>query len=422
MDNSTTTTDNNIDNTIGMMTSTDMTTLFQFFDQHQHGTTKPEQCQLQLKQFAIAIKKANDKLQIDKQQFEFQQQQFGIEKQQFVFEKQQFTAEKMKIQEGIESERKQMENDKQQFIQQYINNSTLTDTVSSVLINNESILSQPPSSLSPLSHSTSSQSTILSPEQLLQYTQEFEQSKIETLQQFDGFVQRIEYDTLRCNADLKQRIHEMNQCIHDMNQREVKINKLQRRLIKFSQELIQRENDIDNRLEEREKGLLQRENDVEAQEELIIFAQETKQVQKKQLDIDFTRNKTNTPTQSHLAIKFDLLPLNKVFNFGGAGWGSFTIFRLLYNNLFENFFKIDHDAGKTPTKTSHHKIFISSKDVLNGDWFQVCSDGAEIDINTIQVGQFVDFNTRHPAKHAIDQSDYNYGNNSYNYTLRIKWE
>ena len=250
---------------------------------------------------------------------------------------------------------------------------------------------------------------------LLQYTLELEQSKRETLQQFDGLAQRIECDTIRSN--------------YDMNQREVKLNKLQRRLIKFTQELIQHE------------------NNVKAQEELIIYAKQAKQKQEeeeeakkqaedaaskalalkaerqKQLDIDFTKNKSNTSAQqSSLHIKFDLLPLQKVCSCGHTGWGGVPIFGCLYTSLFARFFRADHNVGRTPTKTSHHKVFVASKDVLNGDWVQICGDGAEIDSNTLPIFQLFDYNTRHVDQYADDQSDRNYGNQPYNYTLQIKWE
>ena len=92
----------------------------------------------------------------------------------------------------------------------------------------------------------------------------------------------------------------------------------------------------------------------------------------------------------------------------------------MINSTFPYSLKVDHTAGRLPTSTS--KVYMSSKDVLHGDWVQVGGDGAEIDAKEVKLFDVINVKHKHGDLYADDQSDFKWGNQVYNYTIKIKWE
>ena len=103
------------------------------------------------------------------------------------------------------------------------------------------------------------------------------------------------------------------------------------------------------------------------------------------------------------------------------GWSNKSIDAHLYIYM-PQYFPNDNKAGRLPTRTSGHKVYMSSKDVLNGDWVQIVGDGAEIDAKTTRLFEFLDHTQFHGDLTAIDQSEAEFGPQSFNYTIKTQWE
>ena len=133
----------------------------------------------------------------------------------------------------------------------------------------------------------------------------------------------------------------------------VTIKSFHKQLLTYSQQLDERESSLQQReLQlQQDNGLLQDEKD---KQRLIRQQIEQQQQRVQQLQADISTNQHDDDGTLKKTIKFDLLPLKKYLLDGSCA--NITIDYMINSHLLHRF-KVDHAAGRFPTRTS--KVYIS---------------------------------------------------------------